>query len=230
MIDPATLPGLPSLLSAPRFARYLDRYHGDERLAARLSAWNTELAAACWGPIGVVAVVVRNSMHDALRRDRRDDWWEEPHVRLMDRERFAISDTVAKLRRRGIGSPTPGQIVAATSFGLWVGLTDAGIPRDPLLSYETALWQPRISRAFPHLGPVRRKELHRKLDAIRVFRNRIAHHEPIYAGPVERVLDDMIDIAGYVHEDAASLIDGAQRVRATLERMRSAVGTGACCI
>jgi hypothetical protein len=230
MIDPATLPALPSLLSAPRFARYLDRYQGDEKLAIRLYAWNTELSAACWGPISVVEVVVRNGIHDALRRDRRDDWWDEPHVRLMDRELFAISDTVKKLQRRGISSPTPGQIVAATSFGLWVGLTDEGLPRDPLLSYETALWQPRIRKAFPHLGQVRRKELHRKLDGIRIFRNRVAHHEPIYSAPVERILDDMIDIAGYVHEDAAVLIDGAERVRTTLVRMRSAVGTGECCI
>jgi hypothetical protein len=230
MIDPATLTALPSLLSAPRFARYRDRYSGDEGLGLRLYAWNTELTAACWGPISVVEVVVRNSIHDAMRRDRRDDWWEEPHVRLLDRERFAIADTVQKLRRRGIEAPTPGQIVAATSFGLWVGLTDAGIPRDPLFSYETALWQPRIQKAFPYLGTLRRKELHRKLDDLRVFRNRLAHHEPIYAAPIMRILADAIDIAGFVHADAAALIDGAQRVESTVARMRAAVGSGECCI
>jgi hypothetical protein len=230
MLDPARLTALPSLLSDPRFARYRDRYSGDEGLGLRLYAWNTELTAACWGPVSVVEVVVRNSIHDALRRERREDWWEEPHVRLMDRERFAISDTIAKLRRRGIDAPTSGQVVAATSFGLWVGLTDAGLPRDPLLSYETALWQPRIQKAFPHLGAVRRKDLHRKLNGIRVFRNRLAHHEPIYAAPIARILDDMIDVAGYVHADAAALITGAHRVEATLARMRVAVGSGECCI
>jgi hypothetical protein len=230
MIDPATLTALPALLSAPRFARYRDRYSGDDGLGLRLYAWNMELTAACWGPVSVVEVVVRNSIHDAMRRDRRDDWWEEPHVRLLDRERFTISDTIAKLRRRGIHEPTPGQVVAATSFGLWVGLTDAGLPRDPLLSYETALWQPRIQRAFPHLGQVRRKELYRKLDGVRIFRNRLAHHEPVYAAPITRILADMIDIAGYVHPDAAALIVGAGRVESTIARMRAAVGSGACCI
>jgi hypothetical protein len=151
-------------------------------------------------------------------------------VRLLDRERFAISDTIGKLRRRGIDAPTPEQVVAATSFGLWVGLTDAGLPRDPLFSYETALWQPRIQKAFPHLGTVRRKELHRKLDGIRIFRNRLAHHEPIYAAPIPRILADMIEVAGYVHADAAALIEGAHRVESTVARMRAAVGSGECCI
>jgi hypothetical protein len=151
-------------------------------------------------------------------------------VRLLDRERFAISDTIGKLRRRGIDAPTPEQVVAATSFGLWVGLTDAGLPRDPLFSYETALWQPRIQKAFPHLGTVRRKELHRKLNGIRIFRNRLAHHEPIYAAPIPRILADMIEVAGYVHADAAALIEGAHRVESTVARMRAAVGSGECCI
>jgi hypothetical protein len=38
MIDPATLTALPALLSAPRFARYRDRYSGDDGLGLRLYA------------------------------------------------------------------------------------------------------------------------------------------------------------------------------------------------
>ncbi|MGN8049234.1 hypothetical protein ACTJKO_06050 [Curtobacterium sp. 22159] len=230
MIDPATLPTLPALLSTPRFERYRRRYAGRADLAARLYAWNTELTTAFWGPVACLEVFVRNAVHDAMRRDRRDDWWNDPSVRLLERERRAVDDAIRTLVRRGDHDPAPDRVVAATSFGLWVGLTDAGIARDPLWSYETTLWQPRIVRAFPGLGRVRRKQLHRRLDDVRRFRNRLAHHEPIDAAPLEQIRDDVIAIAGFVHPEAAALIAGAHRVDEVLARKRIAVATGASVI
>lgn len=152
MIDPATLQALPRLLSAARFDRYAARYDGRTDLAARLYAWNSEIASAFWGPVGCLEVFVRNALHDELRRGRRDDWWNDSAVHLLDRERRAVDDATRTLRRRGFTDPEPDQVVAATSFGFWVGLTDAGIPRDPIWSYETTLWQPRLVHAFPGLG------------------------------------------------------------------------------
>lgn len=230
MIDPATLPALPGLLSAPRFERYSRRYAGRSDLAARLYAWNTELTTAFWGPVGCLEVFVRNAVHDSLRRGRRDDWWNDPSVRLLDRERRAVDDAVRTLNRRGEPDPSLDRVVAATSFGLWVGLTDGGVPRDPLWSYETTLWQPRIVHAFPGLGHVRRKQLHRRLDEVRRFRNRLAHHEPIHEAPVEQIRDDLITIAGFIDPDAAALISGAHRIDAVLARKRTAVETGASVI
>ncbi|NQW89985.1 hypothetical protein HQQ88_06715 [Curtobacterium sp. VKM Ac-2861] len=230
MIDPATLPELPRLLSAPRFDRYAARYGGRADLGSRLYAWNCEIAAAFWGPVGCLEVFVRNALHDQLRRSRRDDWWNDPTVRLLERERRAVTDATRTLVRRGVSDPEPDQIVAATSFGFWVGLTDAGVPRDPLWSYETTLWQPRLVHAFPRLGQVRRKQLHRRLDDVRRFRNRLAHHEPVHAAPLERIRDDIVAIAGYVDHDAAAFIAGAQRIDAVIARKRIAVSSGASVI
>lgn len=230
MIDPATLPALPHLLSAPRFERYERRYAGRADLAARLYAWNIELTTAFWGPVACLEVFVRNAVHDALRRGRRDDWWNEGGVHLLDRERRAIDEAVRTLQRRGERDPSPDRVVAATNFGLWVGLTDAGIPRDPIWSYETALWQPRIVSAFPGLGPVRRKQLHRRLDDVRRFRNRLAHHEPIHTAPLQQIRDDVVAIAGFVDPDAAAFIRGAQRIDEVLSRKQTAVETGASVI
>ena len=230
MIDPATLAALPTLVSAPRFERYRRRYGGRSDLAARLYAWNIELTTAFWGPVGCLEAFVRNAVHDSLRRGRRDDWWNDPGVRLLDRERRALDDTIRTLQRRGEVDPAPDRVVAATSFGLWVGLTDAGRPRDPLWSYETTLWQLRIVHAFPGLAGVRRKQLHRRLDDVRRFRNRLAHHEPIHTAPLEQIRDDIIAIAGFVAPDAAALIDGAHRIDAVLARKQEAVETGASVI
>jgi hypothetical protein len=81
--------------------------------------------------------------------------------------------------------------------------------------------------AFPNLGGRRRKQLHRELDDVRRFRNRLAHHEPIFRAPVERLRDDLIATAGYVHDDAARLIQGAQRIDRVLERKPDAIRDGA---
>ncbi|WP_284754987.1 hypothetical protein [Curtobacterium sp. ME-Dv--P-122a] len=230
MIDPATLQALPRLLSAARFDRYAARYDGRTDLAARLYAWNSEIASAFWGPVGCLEVFVRNALHDELRRGRRDDWWNNAAVHLLDRERRAVDDATRTLRRRGFTDPEPDQVVAATSFGFWVGLTDAGIPRNPIWSYETTLWQPRLVHAFPGLGTVRRKQLHRRLDAVRRFRNRLAHHEPIHNAPLAAIRDDIVAIAGAIDPDAATFIAGAHRIDDVLARKRVAVSTGASVI
>jgi len=226
MLDPAALPALPSLLSPPRFQTYLNTYPGRQDLALRLYAWNVEVTSAFWGPVSVLEVVVRNAIHDALRKGRQDDWWNSPSVHLMDRERRNIDQAHETLTRRGVTSPTAGQVVAATTFGLWVGLTDEGIPRHPFLSYETALWQPRLMRAFPYAAGVRRKQLHRALDDVRNFRNRLAHHEPIYAAPLAKIRDDIVDLASYIDPAASSFIADANQIDVALARKQTAITNG----
>lgn len=226
MIDPATLQSFPRLLSAARFGRYLEHAGGHADIASRLVAWNAEVTSAFWGPIAALEVFVRNAVHDAMRRDRRDDWWNDPTVCSMPRERYAIDGAVRTLERRGVSDPDADRVVAATSLGLWVGLTDAGVPRHPHLSYETALWQPRIAGAFPHRGSVRRKQLHRMLDEVRRLRNRLAHHEPVHDQALERVRDDIVRLAGFVDPDAASYVAQAHRIDDALARRDLALRSG----
>jgi hypothetical protein len=225
-LDIAALAGLPRLFSAARLGPYLAACDGDRAGALRLYAWNIEMTAAFWGPIAVLEVAVRNAMHDALRAGRNDDWWNDEAVHLMPRERRAVDGATDTLMRRGFARPTADQVVAATSFGFWVGLTDAGVPRHPTLSYETVLWQPRLTTAFPHRGTLRRKGLHRLLDDVRRFRNRLAHHEPIHTAPLGHIRDDIARIAGAVSRDAERLIVASSRIDAVLDRRDEALQAG----
>lgn len=225
-MDASSLTSLPELVSPARFGRYLSHYDGRVDLAARLYAWNIEATAAFWGPISVLEVVLRNAMHNALRQDHREDWWDGPDLSLLPAERKMIDDAIAKLAREGKTAPTPGQVVAASNFALWTRLTGAGIARHPVYSYETSLWQPRLVRAFPHLGNVRRKQLHRELNDIRYFRNRLAHHEPIFAASLEQIRDDILRVAAYIYADAVSFIQGCSRIDEVLERKQLAIGSG----
>ena len=70
-MDPHTIPAFAASLSEPRFRRYLNRYGGRREMAIRLYAWNIEVSSAFWGPIGVLEIMLRNRIHDALRQGPR---------------------------------------------------------------------------------------------------------------------------------------------------------------
>ena len=226
-MDPASIPGLESIISAPRFARYLSRYNGNRTVAARMYAWNLSVSAAFWEPICVLEVAVRNAIHDQLVEGRkRPDWWNDTTLNLCRNERDSVNAAIATLVARGNTSPTSDQVVAATSFRLWVGLTGEGLVGNHLFRYETTLWQPRLIKAFPNAGQRRRKYIHAELDKIRVLRNRIAHHEPIYNAPLPALHDAIIEIAAMVHPDAGTFIAHSSRVPAVLANQQSALTTG----
>ncbi|QNE35778.1 hypothetical protein [Leifsonia shinshuensis] len=228
-MDPHTIPAFAASLSEPRFRRYLNRYDGHHRLAIRLYAWNIEVSTAFWGPIGVLEIMLRNSIHDALRHGRSDDWWYDG-VNLAQREASVLQATINRLFDRTGREPTPDQVVGASTFGFWVGLTGPGVSRDRRLSYETALWQPRLRHAFGNLGGVSRKELHAQLDGIRKFRNRIAHHEPIYTMNLTSMRDKIIQCAGYIDAEVSGYIAGSHRIDDALARQRDVLTSGSCVI
>ncbi|MCX6397890.1 MAG: hypothetical protein NTV23_15490 [Propionibacteriales bacterium] len=189
--------------------------------------WNVAASAAFWGPICILEVAVRNAIHDQLVEGRkRDDWWNDPYLNLCHHERDGIQSAISTLSARGTENPSSDQVVAATSFGLWVGLTGEGILHRRELRYETTLWQPRIVKAFPHAGARRRKYIHAELDKVRRLRNRIAHHEPIYAAPLTQIYESILDVSGMVHPDAQTLIRDSSRVREVIADMRNALTSG----
>lgn len=135
-MDPSSLDGLARLIGAARLSTYLDVYQGRQDLALRLYSWNAALSSALWGPLGVLEVVVRNALHRQLaERTGRQDWWCDVRLdaQLLERERAAVIDAVATatLRNR---EPSPDDVIAASGFGLWVGLLSDGIPRHRLHS------------------------------------------------------------------------------------------------
>lgn len=226
-MDPASLDGLADLIGPARLGTYLGVYQEREDLALRLYSWNTALSAALWGPLGALEIMVRNALHAQLvTRTGRPDWWVDVRLaaQLLERERTAIDDAVTTAARR-TDRASADDVVAASSFGLWVGLLSDGIPRHPLHSYETALWQPRLRRAFPHYAGGR-KRLHAELDSIRRIRNRVAHHEPIFRSNLVLLGDTIARVAGYIHPGGEAFIRGSERLTAVLDAKRRFIADG----
>ena len=125
---------------------------------------------------------------------------------------------VAKKHSRSVVAD---DVVAALTFGFWGGLLASGGP----LQFETAYWQPFLHRAFPHyVGS--RADLHIDVNSLRLFRNRIAHHEPVFNRHLAADHATVVRVAGYIHPDCATYIDSHSRVPEVLARKARAVDHG----
>lgn len=224
-MDPANLSALPPAISPERLAPYISQVHGDHDRALRLYTWNIEIAAAFWGPLHVVEVAFRNAVHNQMtQRFARADWWHHPNVHLHAAmtDQLTIAESKAqdnaKRRRR---PRVAGDVVAELSFGFWSGFLGRGGPQQ----YETRYWQPFLHRAFPsYSGP--RGPLHRQLENVRLFRNRVAHHEPIFNRHLQADHQTILRLAGYLHPDIQIYIGANSRVPPSLKRRDTCTATG----
>jgi hypothetical protein len=181
--------------------------------------WNMELNEAFFPSLHAVEVSFRNSIHAAASAHYGSEFWfDQPNVLLAGQRR-----SIARARDKLTENQKPhtaGRIVAALSFGFWVSLFNdpyerymAGQPADRLY------WHDRNSRpslllvAFPHLTRryKSRGRVEGRYEQILELRNRVAHHEPIWARPyLKREHDLILNAIGWVSpemHDAISLSD-----------------------
>lgn len=201
-----------NLLSGGRMNTYdaavtLAAARGDHVEALEIYAYNMALAAAYLGPLHILEVATRNSLHAELSRyTGRDDWWDSSTIHLVARQQAAITEAEDKIDRRLRGRQrlterTPDDVVAALDFGFWCGLlgrgdTSAGMP------YEREIWQPAARRAFPGYRG-QRGALWELYDDVREFRNRIGHHEPVHQLDVKVQTNKIFKLIDYVSRPVA---------------------------
>ncbi|KAA0921651.1 hypothetical protein [Rhodococcus sp. ANT_H53B] len=225
-MDPASLPNLPGLLSVARFATYLRAAHNDHAVAARYYSWNIEVAGAFWGPLHVLEISMRNAMQQELaRKFRRDDWWNVPSISFTKVSNDSLGSAKSKaagVARKKARPMVAGDVVSTLMFGFWTGLVGPG----GRAQYETKLWNPALTKAFPHYRGSR-SGLHSILDDVREFRNRVAHHEPIIWNDPAAMRSTLLQVAGYIDPSVAKFIDQSDRINECLNR-KSAALTGTC--
>ncbi|MEV6557066.1 hypothetical protein AB0M22_15200 [Nocardia sp. NPDC051756] len=194
-----------SALSQARFAPYLAKADGDIDAAIRLYWWNIDISAAFYTPLHCLELALRNSLHTRLTDQfGRRDWWlvaqlRDPGLQMV---------TSVRCKRNGRGCAyTADDIVAELSFGFWVSLTSK--------TYDRSLWVPFLHRAFPlYRGP--RRRLHDDLQTMRLFRNRIMHHEPIHHRHLEADHKTILRLLGYMSPSMTDQLKSYDQVVRTL--------------
>jgi hypothetical protein len=106
-----------------------------------------------------------------------------------------IFDAIEELRRDRRDT-TPGKVVAELKFAFWVGLLGP--------QYDATIWRKCLYKAFRAGGGKRRRDIHSRLNALRRFRNRIAHHEPIFHKPVKVTHIEVIETVGWMCKHTAA--------------------------
>ncbi len=177
-------------LSEERLGPYLTLAGGDLREATRLYERNTSLSEALYGLLQGLEVVLRNSMHRALSVGfSREDWYDSITWRVAQQEQI---DNAKDSLQKKAKPTTPGRMVAELTFGFWVGLTGP--------KYSVDLWEKHLYKAFPN-AKLGRKQLNKRLESIRLLRNRVAHHESILSRDLQKDVDRILETIGWISLD-----------------------------
>ena len=199
------------VLSPGRFSTYLRAADEDGEKAARLYAWNTAVCAAFYGPLQALEVALRNAMHERLAERYGAEWYDNAEVCLNDKHRGQVEEAKERLRQTG-KAVTPPHVVAALSFGFWVFLLTR--------NYNQRLWRPTLRGAFPYVEKVTRQEAFVLLIELLEFRNRIAHHEPIFASPLRKRHSDILKIIGWISPCKRDWVVAHSRLEEVLDMPR----------
>lgn len=170
------LVSLERTITTERLTRYLRATGDDLPLALTLYEYNVQLSEVLYGLLHGLEVAVRNAEHHALTASFGTPTWYE-HAMLPLTPYWVDKVTEAKRNRTRISPtgkvipPTAGMVVAELTFGFWVDLLKNGNHR--------SLWVERkLNAAFPHARR-HRSDIHDRLKAIQLLRNRISHQEPV---------------------------------------------------
>jgi hypothetical protein len=208
---PEALEKVKQALSEERLGPYLALSGDNLREAVRLYERNTSLSEALYGLLQGLEISLRNSMHRALSAGlAREDWYDAVTWRPAQQEQIDNAKDSLQKKAKPV---TPGRMVAELTFGFWVGLTGP--------KYSVELWEKHLYKAFPN-GKLGRKQLNKRLESIRLLRNRVAHHEPILSRDLQKDVDRILETIGWICPDTRQWIEQISCFR---ERFGSGAGS-----
>lgn len=158
-------------------------------------------------------ITLRNAISGTFQRIFGPDWPQNPRFRAILRPQAdaSIQKTITRLNE--IGQPiVTDRIVAGLSFDFWVGSLTHDL--------EHQVWQRALHTTFPHLqrGRGARRLLLNNARAAKDFRNRVAHHEPIFKADHSKIQHDIVRGIGYRCQHTARWVAHHSRVGAILRQ------------
>jgi len=218
------------LLTSPRLAVY-HAEAGDFDRAIDLYHWNRNLGAALFADISLVEVAFRNAIDTALQVTFGSPHWywdnqtRDYSRKLEKKSKEKLKKVAHYANAQPITTMSPGKVVSELMLGFWVELLEQ--------PYERSLWLPDWTRAqgiahsFSGLRRLQRRPVYRWASLMQQTRNRVAHHEPIFAGvrrkgsqtrvPIADVYKEIVALAEAVHPAIAQQLSKDSRFDAVLK-------------
>ena len=184
----AQLKNIEHFLSSQRLTPYLLLADNDKRKAIRLYERNTDLSEALYGILQGLEIALRNSIHHTMSANTgREDWFDAIAFAYPQTEQLSSAKKALTQQSKPLET---GRIIAELSFGFWTSLLGP--------SYSNKIWFPlKLWMAFPAKS-CGRKETYKRLDKIRLLRNRVAHHESILARNLRQDVLEITEVISWI--------------------------------
>ncbi len=195
-------------LTEDRLGKYLSQSKQDLDFALKLYEHNTKLSEAFYTPLQSLEVCLRNSLHSKLTAKYGEYWHQAqksgPRPPFERNSREMIEHALSELKPDD--QLRPGSVVAELKFAFWVGLCAK--------KYDKSLWRDCLFGAFLAKGGKKRGDVYARLNALRRFRNRVAHHEPIlwHQLPAPQLNQEIIEAIGWMCRHTSNWADSLSRV------------------
>lgn len=209
-----TISSLRIALSEERLRAYATQRDVDVLDSVARYQWNLALALALQPALHFLEICFRNHVLETSRRIVNEEQlsfgtipcWLDAKPSLLERnEEAAVAvakAAIAEARR----PPTAGRLVARLNFGFWLSLCRR--PYEQGRSSGPALWPALATAGFPFMkrGMRSRARIFQQLDEIRVLRNRISHHEPIWDRDIPAVNRSILEAISWMNLGLANVL------------------------
>ena len=185
----------------------------DDPAALLLYAWNAEVSGALLSPLHVCEVVIRNAVADALEALYGPRWpWSPTFERSLPDpiQGYSPRRDMQSARRT---APTTGKVIPELKYVFWQKMFTG--------RYDVRIWDQHLRRVMPNLDPSQsvaalRQAIYSDLERVRLLRNRIAHHEPIFTRALTNDYQIIRTLVMYRCTVTAAWLDGNQKATAII--------------
>lgn len=183
--------------------------------ALELYAWNAQISAAFMHPLHICEVVVRNGVANAIETVYGENWpWSAGFLQSLPNPSRGYNmrqDLLAASQ----GQTTAGKVIPELKFAFWQRMFTS--------RNDSRLWTPYLRTNFPNFPANMetndcRDWMFKTLDNIRTLRNRIAHHEPIFARNLNDDFSDVSTLIAHRCTETAKWMNEHQQVSTLLAK------------
>lgn len=190
----------------------------DDPRALALYAWNARVSAALLAPLHICEVVIRNAASEAVEQVYGPRWpWQIGFEQSLPSPRTGYNPQrdLQNVRSRVL---TTGKVIPELKFVFWQRLFTS--------RHDHRLWDHYLRQVLPNLTPTKtvaqlRQEIYDDLEQIRILRNRVAHHEPVFARNLQDDLQEIVALIEYRAKETANWMMANQQASAILLEPRT---------
>lgn len=157
--------------------------------------WNLDLCEATYTSLHMYEIALRNNLDNHLtNKYKKANWFDMGWIGDKDKDRIThVENKIRALNK----IPTRDRIISELPLGFWTDLFSN--------YYERELWQKNdpLKSIFPYIPRSEKVigKISRMVNSIRIFRNRVFHHECIIHMDFNKQHDEILKTIGWMNDE-----------------------------